>query len=201
MLSMNYESGSESEAEVYQGYVTLQSVKKGFKISANVHSLRDGSVALATSTASTICIFGLMLAAPSRSCMSPKPHLSNTACQVGCSYQLWQLCLSHHQAWSFSQSSWNKTVGLHNCTWTDAACFNLRPWFAKNAMQIIQLDAYGVGLIDQHPQTSFWAHILRIWQAIAFVSYHFLYHWTIFGTVNVNSAATCQTSCNMSTQL
>ena len=40
----------------------------------------------------------------------------------------------------------------------------LRPWFAKNAMQIIQLDTYGVGLIDQHPQTSFWAHILRIWQ-------------------------------------
>ncbi len=56
MLSMNYESGSESEAEVYQGYVTLQPVKKGLKISANVHSLRDGSVALATSIASTICI-------------------------------------------------------------------------------------------------------------------------------------------------
>ena len=89
MLSMDYKSGLESEAEVYQGYVTLQS-QEGLNISANVHLLRDGNVALATSTASTICIFASMLAAPSRSCMSANPHLSNTACQVGCSYQLCQ---------------------------------------------------------------------------------------------------------------
>ena len=29
MLSMDYKSGLESEAEVYQGYVTLQSLKQG----------------------------------------------------------------------------------------------------------------------------------------------------------------------------
>ena len=85
-----------------------------------------------------------------------------------------------------------------NCTWIDAAYFNC---FAKSAVQIIQLDTYGVGLKDQHPQTSFWAHILRSWSsayvtAIIFVSYHFLCH-LIFGFGKCG----CQLSCNLSDQL
>ena len=102
-----------------------------------------------------------------------------------------------------------------NCTWIDAAYFSC---FAKSAVQIIQLDTYGVGLKDQHPQNSFWAHILRSWSsayvtAMIFVSYHFLCHVN-FGFLEllmsaqlqlVRPAATChfscQLSCNISAQL
>ena len=85
-----------------------------------------------------------------------------------------------------------------NCTWIDAAYFSC---FAKSAVQIIQLDTYGVGLKDQHPQNSFWAHVLRSWSsayvtAIIFVSYHFLCHLN-FGFWN----CWCQLSCNLSDQL
>lgn len=70
-----------------------------------------------------------------------------------------------------------------------------RPWFAKNALQIIQPDTYGVCLIDQHPHTS----NLLVRQAIAVESCHFLYTWSALGIVNVSSAAPCKTTCNAST--
>ena len=64
-------------------------------------------------------------AAPSRSCMSARLHLPNTACQLGCTYQSWQqACHTTKPEWVLSRCS----CSVWQVTWVSIVPICVPAW-------------------------------------------------------------------------